>query len=378
MTDQPKRLFLIDGSSYIYRAYFAIRHLSNAKGFATNAIYGFVNMLLKVVREQGPDHLAVVFDARGPTFRKELYPDYKANRAKMPDDLVPQVPLIKDVVRAFNMPAIEKVGFEADDIIATLAKRFAGDGLEVTVVTGDKDLMQIVSDRIRLLDTMKDQVSGLAEVAERFGGTPDKVVEVQALAGDTSDNIPGVPGVGEKTAVKLIREYGSVENLLANLDRVKGKLQEKLRDNAESARLSRTLVTLKDDVPLELDYESFALSPPDRDALTALFKDLGFHKLLQEFSSDECASGEGYKGVFIEAELDELIAQLSAAERFAFDTETTSLDAVRADLVGFSFAIRPGEAWYIPVGHYYLGVPQQLDNQLVIEKLRPLFEDPQT
>ena len=242
MTEQPKRLFLIDGSSYIYRAYFAIRHLSNSKGEATNAVYGFVNMLLKVVREQAPDHLAVVFDAKGPTFRKELYPDYKANRAQMPEDLVPQIPVIKALVKAFNMPAIEKQGFEADDIIATLAKKFAAEGLEVTVVTGDKDLMQVVSERIQLLDTMKDQVSGLAEVEARFGGTPDQVIEVQALAGDSSDNVPGVPGVGEKTAVKLIQQFGSVENLLANLGEVKGKLQEKLRDNADLARLSKQLV----------------------------------------------------------------------------------------------------------------------------------------
>ncbi len=377
MTDQPQRLFLIDGSSYIYRAYFAIRHLSNSRGEATNAIYGFTNMLLKVVREQQPDHLAVIFDAKGPTFRKQLYPDYKAHRAQMPEDLVPQIPVIKEVVRAFNMPAIEKQGFEADDIIATLAKQFAAEGMEVTVVTGDKDLMQVVSEKIRLLDTMKDQVSGLAEVAARFGGTPDKVIEVQALAGDSSDNIPGVPGVGEKTAVKLIQEFGSVENLLAHLDQVKGKLQVKLREHAELARLSKQLVTLKDDVPLDLDYDNFALTPPDNAALTTLFKELEFHKLLQEFSSDERASGEGYRGVLTEAELDALVAELERAERFAFDTETTSLDAVRADLVGVSFAVRPGEAWYIPVGHYYLGVPEQLDRTMVLERLRPLFEDPQ-
>jgi DNA polymerase I len=377
MTDQPQRLFLIDGSSYIYRAYFAIRHLSNSRGEATNAIYGFVNMLLKVVREQQPDHLAVVFDAKGPTFRKQLYPDYKAHRAQMPEDLVPQIPVIKEVVKAFNMPAIEKQGFEADDIIATLAKKFAAEGLDVTVVTGDKDLMQVVSEKIRLLDTMKDQVSGLEEVAARFGGTPDKVIEVQALAGDSSDNIPGVPGVGEKTAVKLIQEFGSVENLLAHLDQVKGKLQVKLRENAGLARLSKQLVTLRDDVPLDLDYDNFALTPPDNAALTTLFKELEFHKLLQEFSSDDRATGEGYRGVLSESDLAALVAELNAAERFAFDTETTSLEAVRADLVGLSFAVRPGEAWYIPVGHYYLGVPEQLDKQLVLERLRPLFEDPQ-
>ena len=203
MSDQPERLFLIDGSSYIYRAYYAIRHLSNSKGMATNAIYGFTNMLLKVMRDFQPDRLAVVFDSRGPTFRSEIYPEYKANRAAMPEDLVPQIPYIKRIVTAFNLPGLETPGFEADDIIATLAKRFAARGIDVTVVTGDKDLMQIVDEHIRLLDTMKDKVYGPAEVAERFGGA-DKVVEVQALAGDSSDNIPGVPGIGEKTAKMLI------------------------------------------------------------------------------------------------------------------------------------------------------------------------------
>ncbi len=375
MTDQPQRLYLIDGSSYIYRAYFAIRHLSNSKGLATNAIFGFTNMLLKVVREHAPDHLAVIFDAKEPTFRKEIYPEYKANRAAMPEDLVPQIPLIKELVRAFNMPALEVPGFEADDIIATLARRFEAQGLQITVVTGDKDLMQIVSERVRLLDTMKDKISGLAEVAERFGGTPDKVIEVQALAGDSSDNVPGVPGVGEKTAVKLINEFGTVEHLLANLDQVKGKLQEKLREFGHQALLSKRLVTLIDTMELEVDYPDFALSEPNRPALTALFKKLEFPKLMQEFSSDQRATGAGYRAVQSEAELDALVAALEQAPRIAFDTETTNLDATRADLVGISFAIEPGAAWYIPLGHRYLGVPEQLDQALVLERLRPLLED---
>ncbi|PLX95979.1 MAG: DNA polymerase I [Desulfuromonas sp.] len=372
-----QRLYLIDGSSYIYRAYFAIRHLSNSKGFATNAIFGFTNMLLKVVREHAPDQLAVIFDAKGPTFRKDIYPEYKANRAKMPEDLVPQIPLIKEVVRAFKMPAIEKEGFEADDIIATLAKRFSAQGIEVTVVTGDKDLMQIVDERVTLLDTMKDVRSGLAEVAERFGGSPDKVVEVQALAGDSSDNVPGVPGIGEKTAVKLIRQFGSVEELLVRVDEVKGKMQEKLREFGAQARLSKRLVTLVDDVPLEIEAEQFPLSEPDRGALTALFKECEFHKLVQEFTVESRSSGEGYRGVLDREGLDALIVTLEQAERFAFDTETTSLDAVRADLVGLSFAVKEGEGWYIPLTHRYLGAPEQLATATVLERLRPLLEDPQ-
>lgn len=377
MTEQAQRLYLIDGSSYIYRAYYAIRQLSNSRGLATNAVLGFTNMLLKVVREEKPDHLAVVFDAKGPSFRKEIYPEYKANRAAMPEDLRPQIPFIKALVEAFNMPALELAGYEADDIIATLARRFAGEGMAVTVVTGDKDLMQIVDERIRLLDTMKDQQTGLAEVAERFGGTPDKVIEVQALAGDSSDNVPGVPGIGEKTARQLIQEFGTVENLLNNIERVSGKKrQENLRQYGEQARLSKKLVTLVEDLPLETDYDQLKLSEPNRQKLTELFKQLEFHKLLQEFSSDERATGTGYRLVLKETEMQEMLAALEHAPLIAFDTETTSLEAMRAELVGLSFSIEAGQGWYLPVGHRYLGAPPQLDCQRVLETLRPLLEDP--
>jgi len=377
MSDQPQRLFLIDGSSYIYRAYFAIRHLSNSQGMATNAIYGFTNMLLKVIRELKPDQLAVIFDSKGPTFRKEIYPDYKANRAAMPEDLVPQIPYIKRIVQAFNLPGIEMPGYEADDIIATLAKKFSAEGMEVTVVTGDKDLMQIVDDHIQLLDTMKDKVYGPAEVAERFGGA-DKVVEVQALSGDSSDNIPGVPGIGEKTAKMLIDEYGDVETLLANLDQLKGKRRENLENYADLARLSKKLVTLVDNLDLEVDDHAFTLAEPDREALTELFKECEFYKLLQEFSVDtkDRAESAGYRVVLTESDLDELVAALEQSERFAFDTETTSLDAMRADLVGLSFAVTAGEAWYVPVGHHYLGMPEQLPLDRVLEAVRPLLASP--
>ena len=381
MSDQPKRLYLIDGSSYIYRAYYAIRHLSNSKGFPTNAVYGFTQMLLKAARDEAPDYLAVVFDHKGLTFRKILYPEYKANRAAMPDDLVPQIPVIKEVVAALRLPVLELEGFEADDLIATLAKRFAHAGLEVTVVTGDKDLMQIVSPHIRLLDTMKDKISGLAEVAERFGGGPECVVEVQALAGDSSDNVPGVPGIGEKTAVELIRQFGTVENLLAHTDQLKGKRRENLETFAEQARLSRQLVTLVDNVPLEVNLQDFAPVEPDRDRLTALFKELEFHKLLQTFSSAASAAhhsspDNAYRAVLTTAELDELCAALEAAERFAFDSETTGLDPLRAELVGLSFSVRPGSGWYVPLRHHYLGVPEQLPVAVVLARLRPLLEAP--
>ncbi len=375
MPEQLQRLFLIDGSSYIYRAYYAIRHLTNSKGLATNAIYGFVNMLLKVIRDQKPDHLAVIFDSKAPTFRKEMYPEYKANRAAMPEDLVPQIPYIKKIVEGFNIPVLEKEGFEADDIIATLASQFAEQGMNVTVVTGDKDLMQIVNEQIRLLDTMKDKAYGPSEVTERFGGAK-KVVDVQALAGDSSDNIPGVPGIGEKTAKALIDEFGTLENLLDNLDQIKGKRREKLETYAEQARLSKRLVRLVDDVPLSANYDHFALSEPNLPALTELFKELEFHKLLQEFSSDQRASGEGYWCVLSIEDLEQMRDALLAAGRFAFDTETTSLNPHRAELVGLSFAVKPDEAWYVPVGHRYLGVPDQLPLEKVLETIRPLLENP--
>ncbi len=377
MTEQPQKIYLIDGSSYIYRAYFAIRHLSNSRGSATNAVYGFTNMLLKVIREQNPDHLAVVFDARGPTFRSEIYPEYKANRAAMPDDLRPQIPIIKEIVSAFRMPVIEKQGFEADDIIATLVRRFESRGMQVVVVTGDKDLMQIVGPHVWLLDTMRDKISGPEEVMERFGGPPEKVADVLALAGDTSDNIPGVPGIGEKTGRELIAEFGSLENLLANVDKVKGsKRRENLRTFADQALLSRRLIRLDEQVPLDVDYEDFRLTEPDRQALTSLFKDLEFHKLVQEFSADARTTGEGYKCVLTEEDFEALIRDLEQAERICFDTETNSLNAVRADLVGISFAVRPDEAWYVPIGHEYEGAPRQLERNRVLERLRPILENP--
>ena len=373
----PQRIYLIDGSSYIYRAYYAIRQLSNSKGFATNAVMGFTNMLLKVVRDEKPDGVVVVFDAKGPTFRKDMYSEYKANREAMPEDLVPQVPIIKDVVRGFRIPALELAGFEADDIIATLADQCVAAGAEVVVVTGDKDLMQIVGPRVRLLDTMKDKVTGPEQVVERFGVEPARVLEVLGLAGDTSDNVPGVPGIGEKTASALIQEFGSIENLLANVDRVKGvKRQENLRTYTEQARLSRSLVGLGHDGPVAFDLAGAALSEPDNAALTAIFTELEFGRLLQEFSVQERSTGEGYRGVLTPADLYELVQRLEATEGFAFDTETTGLDATRVDLVGLSFAVQPGEAWYVPVAHHYLGAPAQLPRQLILDALGPLLEDP--
>ncbi|MCK5914122.1 MAG: DNA polymerase I, partial [Desulfuromusa sp.] len=255
----------------------------------------------------------------------------------------------------------------------------ADQGLDVTIVTGDKDLMQVVGERVRLLDTMKKKISGRNEVIERFGVPPEQVLEILGLAGDSSDNIPGVPGIGEKTASSLIQEFGSIENLLANIDQVKGKKrQENLRDFADQARLSRQLADLVYDLDIAVTLDELALVEPDRDALERLFTQLEFPKLLQEFSGKPLrdSTAGNYQAVLSEAEIDCMIAQLETAGRFALDTETTSLVAVQAELVGLSFAIQPDHGWYVPVGHSYLGVPQQLEQEFVLAKLRPLLEDP--
>jgi len=344
-------LYLIDGSSYIYRAYYAIRHLSSPQGHPTNAIYGFIQMLLKLLKDHQPKHLAVVFDAGRVTFRTEIYPEYKANRAAMPDDLRMQMEPIRQVVRAFNIATLELPGYEADDIIGALSRRFADQGGEVVVVTGDKDLMQVVSDRITLLDTMKDKRSGIAEVQERFGVTPELVPDILGLAGDSSDNIPGVPGIGEKTAIKLISEFGTLENLLERADEVKGKNGEKLREFREQALLSRRLATIEYNLPLELKLEELAAREPDQESLNAFFREYGFNTLIKELTAKSTLSAEEYVTVATPEELKQLITKLEKAGVFAVDLETTSLNPRDAAIVGLSFSCCDHEAYYVPVGH---------------------------
>ena len=376
MTTEKETLYLLDGSSYIYRAYFAIRHLSSPKGFPTNALYGFTQMLLKVMKDRAPAHVAVIFDAGKITFRNELYPAYKANRSSMPEDLVQQLEPIKQMVRAFNIPALELAGFEADDIIGTIARQCETRGMACVVVTGDKDLMQIVSDNVTLLDTMKDKVFGIPEVHEKFGVGPAQVVDVLGLWGDTSDNIPGVPGVGEVTAKKLMQEFGSLDELLARAGEVKGKTGERLVEFADQARLSRTLATIDCDVPIDYRIEDFAVCPPDNARLAELFREYGFSTLLKELTSSPTLSCEKYRVVLQEAELTDLVAELAKAPAFAFDLESTSLNPMEAEIVGISVSCRPHEAWYIPVGHRYLGAPEQLPLAQVLELLGPLLTDP--
>jgi len=344
-------LYLIDGSSYLYRAYFAIKRLSSPTGFPTNAIYGFTQMLLKLLKDYQPEHLAMVFDAGRVTFRTGLYPAYKANRAEMPDDLRQQVGPIRDLVRAFNIPVVELQGYEADDLIGTLAARWEAQGGKVVVVTGDKDLMQIVTEQTTLLDTMKNVTSSIPQVHERFGVGPDRVIDILGLAGDTSDNIPGVPGVGEKTAIKLIQQFGSMDSLLERTAEVSGKVGEKLREFSEQARLSRTLATIIRDVPYELHPNELVAQEPDTARLNDLFKLYGFHTLIKEMTAQATLQTDQYHCILTPDDLEKLAQRLEAASAFAFDTETTGLDPRTAELVGISISLQAHEAFYIPVGH---------------------------
>jgi ribonuclease HI len=279
--NESPQLYLLDGSSYIYRAYYGIRDVATADGMPTNAVFGFTRMLLGLLQEHQPDYLAVVFDRpREETFRRELYPEYKAHRDAMPEDLPPQIGYIRQVLQALQISALEAPGFEADDVIATLARRYAAEGIEVTVVTGDKDLMQIVDARISLLDTMKDKRSGPQEVLQRFGVPPELVADVLGLAGDTSDNIPGVPGIGEKTAAELVQRFGSLEDVLKWASLVNGrKRRENLQAHADQARLSKILATLRDDVALELSLADLQRQQPNLTALIPLLRELEFEAL---------------------------------------------------------------------------------------------------
>ena len=297
MTDQPK-LYLIDGSSYIYRAYYAINRLTNSQGMPTQAVFGFIQMIRKILEQEKPDHLAMVFDAKGPTFRHDLYEEYKAHRPTMPDDLIVQIPYIKEVSRYYGLPILEKQGFEADDIIATLAKQAEAKGFEVVIVSGDKDLMQMISPRICMWDTLKNQVFDLKTVQERFGTSPSQWVDIMGLAGDSSDNVPGVPGIGEKTAVKLIQAHGSLDNLLDESTPVTPpKLKEKLLQYKEQALLSRTLVTLDTAVPLDLSATDLDIQPKDVSGLKKLFLELGFKKFIEDLGGEE-GRGEPFQGDF--------------------------------------------------------------------------------
>lgn len=385
MTTPGKQIFLVDGQSYIYRAFYAVKELANSQGFPTNAIFGFANMLQRLRQDYAPSHLAVVFDAKGKNFRHDLYPKYKIRRLAMPETMRPQIPRIKELIRAYRIPTIELPGYEADDILATLVTRWEREGDDVVLVSGDKDLMQLVSPHVTMLDTMKDERIGIEQVKLKFGVEPARVVEVQGLMGDATDDIPGIPGVGEKTAIKLINEWHDLENLLAHAAEIPGKLGEKIREHAELARVSKTLATLHRDVPIHVALEDLERKDPDLEQLKALFREFEFRRFLVEIESPWDTPAEGfpppaqageYETVWTEQQLDQVVQAIRAAKSFCLDTETTALDPLSAELVGVSLAIEEGKAWYIPVGHRGEEVPQQLPLDHVISVLRTLLEDP--
>ncbi|MCH8139018.1 MAG: DNA polymerase I, partial [Proteobacteria bacterium] len=416
-TGRPARVFLVDGSGYIFRAYHALPPMNRRDGTPTNAVFGFCSMLMKLLEDTEADYLAVIFDAARRNFRNDIYPDYKANRPDAPEDLVPQFDLIREATRAFNVPCLEMEGYEADDLIATYAREAEALGAEVTILSSDKDMMQLVTDGIHMMDPMRDRRIGAEEVREKFGVGPDKVIDVQALAGDSTDNVPGVPGIGVKTAAELINTYGDLETVLERASEIKQpKRRENLMAFADQARISRDLVRLKDDVPVTEPLDSFGLRPPDPETLVGFLRAQDFVRLTARIESKFAAEGVTVDGAIGAAEAAELtpeaksyepvqevgalkewIARARVAGTVAVDTETTSLDAMRADLVGVSLSVSAGKACYIPLGHRQApaqgdldlgdggqgkakgangeGAPKQVAFDRALELLKPLFED---
>jgi DNA polymerase-1 len=367
--------------------------MTRPDGTPVNAVYGFTTMLMKLIDEIGADYLAVIFDAAKHTFRNEIYPDYKAHRPEPPDELKPQFELIREATRAFDVACIESPGWEADDLIATYARVARETGFEVTIVSSDKDLMQLIRPGVTMFDAMKNRSIGPEEVREKFGVEPERVVDVQALAGDSTDNVPGVPGIGVKTAAQLIHQFGELETLLARAGEIpQPKRRQALIDHAEAARLSKRLVRLSDDVPLPQPLEALAVKPRDDSALLAFVEAQSFKSLVARVSNRAAARVGGataatetveasrYQLVGTAAELDRWIAAARAAGVVAVDTETTSLDAIRAELVGVSLALLPGEACYVPLAHRILDGSQLVEGQIprdaALAGLKALLEDP--
>ncbi|HHH42885.1 MAG TPA: DNA polymerase I [Gammaproteobacteria bacterium] len=386
-SDNTPPLILVDGSSYLYRAFHALPELTNSQGQQTGAVYGVMNMLRKLVDSYQPRYMAVVFDAKGRTFRDDLYAEYKANRPPMPEELSSQVEPLLELVKAMGYPLLQVPEVEADDVIGTLARQASAAGWRTIISTGDKDLAQLVNERISLINTMNDSRLDEQGVVEKFGVRPEQIIDYLALVGDTSDNIPGVPGVGPKTAAKWLGQYGTLDELVAHADDIKGKVGERLRANLDQLELSRALATIRCDLELDTALDDLSLQPPQTEVLRDWFERLEFRNWLKQLDS---GSGESpatddaspadpagdYHAILTREDFDAWLQRLQEAELFGFDTETTSLDYMQARIVGLSFAIEPGEAAYLPVAHDYPGAPDQLEREWVLEQLKPLLENP--
>jgi len=380
-----KCLILVDGSSFLFRAYHAIPPLTNSKGEPTNAIYGVSNMLRKLIADYQSEYITVVFDAPGKTFRNDLYDQYKAHRPSMPDDLRVQIEPLHQLIRAMGLPLIMEPDVEADDVLGALAQNAAGQGFSVIISTGDKDMAQLVTEHIILENTMSNARMDIQGVFDKFGVKPEQIVDYLALMGDSSDNIPGVPKVGPKTAAKWLEQYQTLENLIANADKITGKIGENLRASLEQLPLAKQLTTIKCDLDLPYSMDDLKRRPINTEELKNQLAELGFSSWLKMLDNNvEAVICEdkpviiesNYETILTDQQLNQWLEQLENAELFAFDTETTSLDYSKAEIVGVSFSVTPGKAAYLPLAHDYAGVPDQLNRTEVLKKLRPLLENP--
>jgi len=381
-----KKLVLVDGSSYLYRAYHALPKLMTSTGEPTGAIHGVLNMINKLLKEEPTEHFVVVFDAPGKTFRDELFEEYKANRPPMPDDLRPQVEPLIEVMPAMGIPLLRIPGVEADDVIGTLCRQAVEAGMEVLISTGDKDMAQLVVDNVTLINTMSGSVLDREGVKEKFDVYPEQIIDYLALVGDASDNIPGVPKVGAKTAAKWLNEYDNAANIIEHADDIKGKVGESLRDNIEQLKLSQELATIRQSVELDQGPLELKRSEPDPEALRKLYTRFELRTLLRQLddAADSAPAAElsadnskgDYRCVLTQKDFDKWLKKIDKADITAIDTETTSLNYMQAELVGISLAVKAGEAVYIPVAHDYPGAPDQLDRNDVLSALKSYLEDP--
>ncbi len=372
-----KKLFLIDGNSLLYRSFYAIKRLSTSKGFPTNAIYGFLTTLRKIKEKEKPAYLGIVFDTKGPTIRHKAFKEYKAHRKPMPEDLAAQIPVLKKIIKALRIPFYEYENYEADDVLGSLAQRAKKMNVHSVIVTHDKDLLQLVDKHTTVFDSVKEIYLDEKEVKKHFGVTPSQVQDVLALWGDPTDNIPGVPGIGEKTSKALIDQFGSLENLIKNLSRInKPRLRERIEQNMDKLRLSRQLVRIEKELDLKFHLQDFSLVDPNLNELIPLFQALEFSSLLTEYMSEKQEIQKKYTIILEEDQLHQLISEIKKAGFVSLDTETDSPFPTRARLVGFSFSTKPHQAWYLPHGHDYEKAPRQIPKEKALSHLNKILSDP--